>query len=66
MISEWLLWFTTQIGHNFNNAMGLDNSQNSSLLTGITLCWFFIVLLALTMVCVLVLYKLETRKEKNK
>ena len=66
MISEWLLRFTCQIGGNFNNAMGFENSQESNLLTGITLCWFCIVLLALIMVCILILYKLETRKEKNK
>lgn len=66
MISEWLLWFTTEIGGNFNNAMGFENSQESNLLTGITLSWFFIVILLLLMVCILILYKLETRKEKNK
>lgn len=64
MISEWLYWFTCQIGYGLNRGLGFEDSPQSNLLSGITAVWLMLMLIVLMLICVLILLKLETKKEK--
>ena len=62
MIAEWLYWLTCQISRNFNRAVGLEVSDQSNLLTGITFSWFMLLIVLLMLVCLLILYKMEMKE----
>ena len=61
MISEWLYWYTCQIGYGFNNAVGFENNQESNLLTGITIVWFLLIMNIIMLVIVFI-YELKRSK----
>ena len=65
MIAEWLYEAACWIGGNLNNATGIERSPHNDATSGSLFLWMMVFFLLAIVVCLVILYASETRRNRN-